>query len=86
MVYGIFITDFYVVFPNAICIVLSLVQVIMYINLSKKYPAIGKNEFSSTIGIETTSNEETKKEDTPIKIDEESDVKGKEKPVKIYNN
>ena len=86
VVYGIFITDFYVVFPNAICIVLSLVQVIMYINLSKKYPAIGKNEFSSTIGIETTSNEETKKEDTPIKIDEESDVKGKEKPVKIYNN
>ena len=64
----------------------SLVQVIVYINFSRKYPPPGKAEFSSTIGIETTPNDEIKKEETPIKIDEENDVKGKEKPVKIYNN
>ena len=86
VVYGIFITDFYLVFPNAILIILSLVQVIVYINFSRKYPPPGKAEFSSTIGIETTPNDEIKKEETPIKIDEESDVIGKEKPVKIYNN
>jgi hypothetical protein len=86
VVYGIFITDFYVVFPNSILIILSLVQVIIYVNFSRKYPPPGKTEFSSTIGIETTSNDEGKKEETPIKIDEENDVKGKEKPVKIYNN
>ena len=86
VVYGIFITDFYLVFANTILIILSLVQVIIYINFSRKYPPPGKAEFSSTIGIETTSNDETKKEETPIKIDEENDVKGKEKPVKIYNN
>jgi uncharacterized protein with PQ loop repeat len=86
VVYGIFITDFYLVFPNAILIILSLVQVIVYINFSRKYPPPGKAEFSSTIGIETTPNDEIKKEETPIKIDEENDVKGKEKPVKIYNN
>ena len=86
VVYGIFITDFYLVFPNAILIILSLVQVIVYINFSRKYPPPGKAEFSSTIGIGTTPNDEIKKEETPIKIDEENDVKGKEKPVKIYNN
>jgi len=86
VVYGIFITDFYLVFPNAILIILSLVQVIVYINFSRKYPPPGKAEFSSTIGIETTPNDEIKKEETPIKIDEENEVKGKEKPVKIYNN
>ena len=83
---GIFITDFYVVFPNALNIVLSLVQIIMYVHYSRKFPAIGQREFSSTIGIETTSNDEPKKEETPIKIDEVSETKGKEKPVKIYNN
>ena len=86
VVYGIFITDFYLVFPNALSIVLSLIQIILYINLSRRFPAIGQRDFSSTIGIETTTSEETKKEETPIKIDEESDTKGKEKPVKIYNN
>ena len=73
-------------FPNALCIVLSLVQIIIYINLSRKFPAIGQREFSSTIGIETTSSDEGKKEETPIKIDEDTEAKGKEKPVKIYNN
>ena len=83
VVYGIFITDFYVVFPNAIAIVLSLVEIIIYLSYKRKYPAIGERDFSSTIGIETTTNEEgTKKEEPPIKMDEE-DVKGKEKPVKI---
>lgn len=86
VVYGIFITDFYLVFPNALSIVLSLVQIIIYINLSRKFPAIGQREFSSTIGIETTSSEEVKREEAPIKIDEETENKGKEKPVKIYNN
>ena len=74
------------VFPNALSIVLSQTQIILYINLSRRFPAIGRREFSSTIGIETTTSEETKKEETPIKIDEENDNKGKEKPVKIYNN
>ena len=58
----------------------------MYVHYSRKFPAIGQREFSSTIGIETTSNDEPKKEETPIKIDEVSETKGKEKPVKIYNN
>ena len=86
VVYGIFITDFYLVFPNALSIVLSLVQIIVYINLSRKFPAIGQRDFSSTIGIETTTSDENKKEESPIKIDEEGEAKGKEKPVKIYNN
>ena len=84
IVYAIFISDFYILFPNIINIILSLAQIAVYINLSRKYPAIGQREFSSTIGIETTTNEEIKNVESQIKIDEDMDDK-KEKPVKIIN-
>ena len=84
IVYAIFISDFYILFPNIINIILSLAQIAVYINLSRKYPAIGQREFSSTIGIETTTNEEIKNVEGQIKIDEDIDDK-KEKPVKIIN-
>ena len=83
VVYGIFITDFYIVFPNSIAIILSLVQIVIYLNFKKKYPAIGERDFSSTIGIETNPSDENKKEDSPIQMDD--DDKGKEKPVKIIS-
>ena len=84
IVYAIFISDFYILFPNIINIILSLAQIAVYINLSRKYPAIGQREFSSTIGIETTTNEEIKNVESQIKIDEDTENK-KEKPVKIIN-
>ena len=84
IVYAIFISDFYILFPNIINIILSLAQIAVYINLSRKYPAIGQREFSSTIGIETTTNEEIKNVEGQIKTDEDMDDK-KEKPVKIIN-
>ena len=58
-VYGIFRTNFYVIFPNAIAIVLALVEIIIYFNYKRKYTTIGEREFSPTIGIETSSIEET---------------------------
>ena len=78
IIYAIYISDFYILFSNTINIIINLLQNILYIYLSQKYPAIGKKEFSSTIGIETTSNEEDKKGD------ETTEVEIKEKPVKIY--
>jgi len=81
--YGIFITDFYVVCPHVAGIILSLVQIVVFLNYKRKYPVIGEKEFSSTIGIEKT-NEESKNEETSIKIDEEETQKNvKEQPVKI---
>ena len=83
--YGVMITDFYVVCPFVMGVIISLVQIIVYLNFKRKYPAIGEREFSSTIGIETTGNEDSKKEETPIKIDEENQPETKEKPVKIVS-
>lgn len=85
IVYGVMITDFYVVCPHVMGVVLSLVQIIVFLNFKRKYPTIGEREFSSTIGIETTGNDDTKKEEAPIKIDEESQPNAKEKPVKIVS-
>ena len=63
-----------------------MVEIVVYLNFKKKYPAIGEKDFSSTIGIEKTGNEDTKNEETSIKIDEEeSQSKAKEKPVKIVS-
>ena len=83
VVYGVMITDFYVVCPHVAGIILSLVQIVVYLNIKRRYPAIGEREFSSTIGIESTGNEDIKKEEAPIKIDEDSQPQAKEKPVKI---
>ena len=70
LVYGIFITDLYVSFTNAIGIILALVQISYYLHLKKKYPIIEERDFSSAFGIETSSNEEIKKETFPFKMNE----------------
>ncbi len=54
-VYGIFINDFYIVFTNAIAIVLALVEIIVYLNYKRKYTTIGEREIAPTIGIETST-------------------------------
>ena len=84
--YGIFISDFYLICPHVAGVILSLVQMVVFYNYKRKYPAIGERDFSSTIGIEKTGTEETKNEETSIKIDdEEGQSKVKEKPVKIVS-
>ena len=84
--YGIFITDFYLICPHVAGVILSLIQIVIFYNYKRKFPAIGEKDFSSTIGIEKTGNEDTKNEETSIKIDEEeSQSKAKEKPVKIVS-
>ena len=86
VVYGIFIGDFYVVFPHSAGIILSLVQIIVFLNFKRKYPAIGERDFSSTIGIETSGNEETKKEENiNNNFEEDNQSQTKEKPVKIVS-
>ena len=85
IVYGIMITDVYVVCPNVMGAILSCVQIVIYLNYKKKYPAIGERDFSSTIGIETTGTEDSKKDESAIKIDEDSQHQQNEKPVKIVS-
>jgi len=77
VIYGILITDFYVVLPHIFGIIIYLMQIVIFINYKKKYPSIGEKDFSSTIGIETTEKDESKKD---IKIEEDLP-----KPVKIIN-
>ena len=58
--YGIVTNDFYVILPNTMGTLLSLIQVIIYIKYESKYPLLSENDFS---GIENNGNEENKKED-----------------------
>ena len=83
-VYGVMITEFYIVCPHVAGIIVSLIQIFFYLNYKRKYPIISEKEFSSTIGIESSGIEESKNEETSIKIDEEETQKNvKEQPVKI---
>ena len=74
--------DFNIMISNAIGIVLCFIQFIVYLNFKRKYPHYSGP--SSTIGIESSTSEDIKKdESTTMTIDEESQEKAKEKPVKI---
>ena len=83
--YGIIIKDIYVVFPYILSTIISLIQIIIFINYEKKYPIIEEKDISTSIGIERTGNEENeiKKEET--KIEEEIQSNSNEKPVKIVS-
>jgi solute carrier family 50 protein (sugar transporter) len=85
VVYGVMITEFYIVAPNAAGIIISLIQIFIYLNFKRKYPIIGERDISSTIGIETSGIEESKKEEPSVKIDDDKPAKTKEKPVKIVS-
>ena len=66
---------------NGISVLLCLAQICVYFTFKNKYSYSGP---TSTIGIDTTSSEEVKKdENTSINVDEESQEKAKEKPVRI---
>ena len=74
--------DLNVMIPNGIGIILGLIQFVVYLNFKKKYGKYAGP--SSTIGIESSSTEDVKKEETTtMNIDYESQEKAKEKPVKI---
>ena len=78
--YAIFIKDFYLAFPNILGVILSSSEIALYLNCKKKYPGIGERDTIGTIDIVTGANDD-KKEETPIKIDEQ----GEGKPVEIVN-
>jgi uncharacterized protein with PQ loop repeat len=67
---------------NCIGVVVCLIQFVVYLNVKKKYPSGHYRDSSSTIGIES-STEEIKTESTTMTIEEEKEDKTKEKPVKI---
>ena len=82
VLFGKSVNDTNILIPNIAGIVLCFVQFIVYLNFKKKYPHYAAP--SSTIGIESSTTEDSKKdESTTMTIDEESQEKAKEKPVKI---
>ena len=84
VVYGILISDIYVSIPYSVAIIISMIEMIIYLNYRKKYPLVNDRDFTSTIGTETDQ-EKINKEDVTIKGEDEK-LKGKEKPVEIATN
>ena len=64
--YGIVTNDFYVILPNSMGTLLSLIQVIIYIKYESKYPLLAESDVSAL-----ENNEENKKEEKVDKEDKE---------------
>ena len=71
------------IYSAYISIILAAIQILIFHIYKKRYTTIGEKESSSTIGIE--SNENNKKGDMEIKIEDESQSKMEAKPVKIIS-
>ena len=84
--YGIMTTEIYVVLPQCIGIILSTVQVILFLNYRKNYPIFDENR-NTCIGIDNINNVENKKDEqnkeNEGQSDEINDTNIKERPVKI---
>ena len=80
ILYGIMITEIYVVIPHCLNIIFQTVQIVLFLNYRQKYPLIDKN-FNKAIIIE--NNEDNKKEESKIKDVEDNEKNIKERPVKI---
>lgn len=85
ILYGIMITEIYLVLPHCINIILATVQIIMFLNYRKKYPIFENKEFpTSTIEYENHKNEDNN--NNKREENEETEYIEKEKPVKIIEN
>lgn len=89
---GLSIKDFYIIIPNSLGVLISLVQIIVYLKYQSKYPCfVEENNYTdttpniSTIVIEKTGNEDKKEDEAVIKIGDEDQSNIKEKPVKIIS-
>ena len=89
-IYGFMEKDYYIVCPNLLAVLIAIVQIVVRKTFKTKYPTIEQAAETSTIGIESSGEESTKKPETvDVKIDEESAEEGekiKAKPVKIVTN
>jgi solute carrier family 50 protein (sugar transporter) len=79
--FGIVTKDLYVVCPHSIGIIISLVQISLYINYEKKYPSIDSKD--PITGEIEELNEENKKEISETKVEQTIELSDKGKPVKI---
>ena len=85
IIYAILIKDLYLIIPNVIGIILSIIQICIHIIFKKKYPTFSeKDKDASTIDIENTGNDDIR-EDKSIKDDEDLRNNIKAKPVKIIS-
>ena len=87
---GLSIKDFYIIIPNCLGVLISLVQIIVYLKYQSKYEGVSETNIYtdsspsvSTIGIEKTGNEDNKENESIIKISNETHSKIKEKHTKI---
>lgn len=86
--FGIVTKDLYVVFPYSMGFIISLVQIVLYINYEKKYPTIDDKEpISGEVEAKEIieDNEKVANEVNEAKIDEKTQLSDKGKPVKIIS-
>ena len=85
LIYGIMITEFYVVFPHCLNIILALIQITIFFIYRNKYPIFIEQDFaSSTLEMDNNINEKKEEEKKKEEKYEEKIPIVKEKPDIIF--
>lgn len=85
IVYAILIKNYFLIIPNAIGIFFSLINFFMNFYIKKKRLAFRKRDSTGNINIGSGTNDENKKEEIPIKLDDDIQAQIGEKQVEIVN-
>ena len=78
IIYGVFITDFYVILPNVIGIILATIQIVIFFKYKRNFPGIGEKENTATIDIESNEIEKDEKGNANEKRIEKEEKEEKE--------
>ena len=89
LVYAIFLRDYFLLTSNIIGIIFSLFNIFIYIFYKKKHSKhsriIERRNSNGKINSSNGGNDENKKEEIPIKLEDDCQAQNDEKPVNIIN-
>lgn len=83
LIYSIFLKNFYISIPNSIGIIFSLFYIFINNCYKRNNKKFIKRDSKGNININNGTNDENKKEEIPIKLDDDSQAQNNDKSIKI---
>ena len=82
LIYSIFLKNIYLAIPNSLGIIFSLFSIFINICFKRNSSGFPKRDSNGSINIVVGGNDENKKEEIPIKLDDDAPAQNDEKQVK----
>lgn len=82
LIYSVFLKNIYLAIPNSLGIIFSLFSIFINICFKRNSSGFPKRDSNGSINIVVGGNDENKKEEIPIKLDDDAPAQNDEKQVK----